>query len=153
VVLDRGEISQVGTPLELYNMPANRFVASFIGSPAMNFVDVQVSGTNAKVATVALPGGTSATVETRTGKMESGATTLGIRPEHLRIVDNGAAALKGTVNIVEQLGNSTILYVDTPAGPLVVEGDGALVASSGDNIGLTIESQHAHLFGASGRAV
>jgi multiple sugar transport system ATP-binding protein len=153
VVLDRGEISQQGTPLELYNTPANLFVASFIGSPAMNFIDVGISGAQGTAATVALPGGISAVVDTRTGAPSAARATLGIRPEHLKIVDTAGATIQGKVNIVEQLGNSTILYVDTPAGQFVVEGDGALQAASGDPIGLEIERRRAHLFGADGRAI
>ncbi len=154
VVLDRGEISQVGTPLELYNQPANRFVASFIGSPAMNFMKVEVSKIDGRTATLALPGGNSATITTR-GGTTAGLVEMGIRPEHLRIVpDSGAeASVKGTVSVVEQLGNSTILYVETPAGQLIVEGDGALAARPGDNLGLAIDGKHAHLFGADNRVV
>jgi multiple sugar transport system ATP-binding protein len=155
VVLDKGEISQVGSPLELYNRPDNKFVASFIGSPAMNFVGVQVEGAKGSSASITLPGGNKASVTTRGGKLAAGNVELGIRPEHLRVLDNadGGAALKGTVRIVEQLGNSTILYVDSAAGQLVIEGEGDLSAASGDNIGIGIDSTRAHLFGADNRVV
>ena len=155
VVLDRGEISQVGTPLELYNQPANRFVASFIGSPAMNFFGAQLQSVENGVSSMTLPGGNVASVRTRSGKAPSGSLEVGIRPEHLKIVNPGApsASLNGTISIVERLGNSTILYVDTAAGQLIVEGEGSLDAKSGETVGLAMDTRHTHLFGADGRAV
>ncbi len=91
VVLDKGTISQVGSPLELYNHPANKFVAAFIGSPSMNFLAVDVAdggaGTGGGFATVALPGGRTARVGVRNGAPPAGAVELGVRPEHFRLVD------------------------------------------------------------------
>ena len=155
VVLDRGEISQVGTPLELYNSPANKFVASFIGSPAMNFFDAQLQTVGNGAAAMVLPGGNLASVRTRGGKAPSGTLEIGVRPEHLKIVNPGdkAASFNGTISIVEQLGNSTILYVDTAAGQLVVEGEGSLEATSGETVGLMMDPRHTHLFGPDARAV
>jgi ABC-type sugar transport system ATPase subunit len=155
VVLDRGEISQVGSPLELYNQPANKFVASFIGSPAMNFVGAQVENASGNSASLKLPGGATTQVTTRGGKVTGSEIELGIRPEHLRVLENGdkSASLQGKINIVEQLGNSTILYVDSPAGQLIIEGDGGLEAAPGDAIGIGIDTKHAHLFGADARVV
>jgi ABC-type sugar transport system ATPase subunit len=155
VVLDRGEISQVGTPLELYNSPANKFVASFIGSPAMNFFDAQLQTVENGAAAMVLPGGNVASVRTRGGQAPSGSLEIGVRPEHLKIVNPGdkAASFNGTISIVEQLGNSTILYVDTAAGQLVVEGEGSLEARSGETVGLMMDPRHTHLFGADAQAV
>jgi multiple sugar transport system ATP-binding protein len=155
VVLDKGVISQVGTPLELYNQPDNKFVASFIGSPAMNFLGAQVENAQGTSVSLALPGGARTNVTTRGGKINAGSAELGIRPEHLKVLDNAdkAASMQGTVRIVEQLGNSTILYVDSPAGQLVIEGSGDLKTVSGDNIGIGIDTQRTHLFGADSRVV
>jgi ABC-type sugar transport system ATPase subunit len=152
VVLDRGTISQVGSPLELYNAPANKFVAAFIGSPSMNIFGVQMTGVQERAATVALPGGGTARV--RVGA-ESGAQNpaeLGVRPEHLVVVDpqDESAALNGVVGIVEHLGNSTLLYVDTPAGQVIVEGKGNILVRMGEPVGLSLDEAHTHLFGASG---
>ena len=87
VVLDKGTISQVGSPLELYNAPANKFVASFIGSPSMNFFGVDVAGVEGRRATVALPGGRTARVRVGGASADAGAVELGVRPEHLSVVD------------------------------------------------------------------
>jgi multiple sugar transport system ATP-binding protein len=152
VVLDKGRISQVGTPLDLYNRPENKFVASFIGSPSMNFFGVTMTDVKDQRASIALPGGRSAEVGVRAATIAAGPVELGVRPEHLAIVggDDPTASLKGAIAIVERLGNSTILYVDTPAGQLIVEGDGNLVVKSGDVVGLVVDAPQAHLFGADG---
>ena len=140
VVLDKGQIAQVGSPLELYNAPANKFVASFIGSPAMNFVNVRVESREGEAAVVTLPGGGRARVRMRSGRAE-GEAELGVRPEHLSIVgaNDAAAAFKGVVVIVERLGNATILYVDTPAGSLIVEAKGNLAITSGAEVGIALD--------------
>ncbi|MEO6012597.1 MAG: ABC transporter ATP-binding protein [Devosia sp.] len=150
VVLDKGVISQQGTPLELYNRPANKFVASFIGSPAMNFFAATASGQAGNTVSVALPGGRTAEVTSRGGKLPANGTVdVGVRPEHLRLGAAGAAgsAFDGKINIVEQLGNSTLAYVDTPAGLLITEGEGNLQINPGDAVSITVDSSHAHLFG------
>jgi len=156
VVLDRGAIAQVGSPLELYNHPANKFVAAFIGSPSMNFFAVGLSAVNDLAASVVLPGGRSARVAVAARAVNPGQSVeLGVRPEHLAIVgaDDPAAAFKGAVAIVEHLGNSTILYVDTAAGQLIVEGEGNLAVWAGEPVGLKLSEPHVHLFGADGAAI
>ena len=152
VVLDRGVISQIGSPLELYNHPANKFVAAFIGSPGMNFFNVELAGTNDGAANVVLPGWRTARIPLRGGAPVAPPVELGVRPEHLAIVEptDPAAALQGAIRIVEHLGNSTLLYVETPAGQLIVQGEGGLKAKPGDAVGLTLSESHAHLFGESG---
>jgi ABC-type sugar transport system ATPase subunit len=155
IVLDKGTISQQGSPLELYNKPANKFVASFIGSPAMNFIAADVTGRTADAYTVALPGGRNATITSRGGTAAGNNVEVGVRPEHLSLGPAGAAdsSFDGTVSIVEQLGNATLLYVDTAAGTLIVEGEGNLDIDLGDKVGLTIDRKHAHLFGTDGNVI
>ncbi len=151
VVLDKGVISQVGSPLELYNAPANKFVAAFIGSPGMNFFGVDLTGVNGRAASVVLPGGRKAEVAVSASVAGLPTAELGVRPEHLTLVEPGdAAAFTGTVRIVEHLGNSTLVYVATPAGELIVEGEGDLKMKSGEPVGLTLSEAHAHLFRADG---
>jgi ABC-type sugar transport system ATPase subunit len=78
-----------------------------------------------------------------------------VRPEDLTIIapDNPQAAFVGVVAIIEHLGNSTIVYIDTPAGPLIVEGEGDLDAKSGQAVGLRLNQSHARLFGETGAAL
>jgi multiple sugar transport system ATP-binding protein len=152
VVLDRGRISQIGSPLDLYNAPANKFVASFIGSPAMNIFGVIIGGMKGGAASVVLPGGKSAHVRVGADAPMGDSTELGVRPEHLTLVDprDPTAVFNGAVALVEHLGNATMLYVDTPAGQLIVEGEGNLAIKSGEPVGLALNENHAHLFGVSG---
>jgi ABC-type sugar transport system ATPase subunit len=152
VVLDKGRISQIGTPLDLYNRPANKFVASFIGSPGMNFLPANVVASTANAATVALPGGRSVGISLRTGNEKIEGVEIGVRPEHVKLVDGNdpAAVLEGTIAIVEHLGNSTILYVDTAAGQLIIEAEGNLRVAAGTQTGVALDGASAHLFGANG---
>jgi ABC-type sugar transport system ATPase subunit len=155
VVLDKGVISQQGTPLELYNRPANKFVASFIGSPAMNFIKADVASRNGDAYTLTLPGGRTASITSRGGTASGSNIEVGVRPEHLVLGATGQAgsSFDGTVSIVEQLGNTTLLYVDTAGGTLIVEGEGNLRVAVGDKVGLTIDPAQAHLFGADGKVI
>ena len=93
VVLNAGRIEQIGTPLDLYHTPANRFVAGFIGSPAMNFVDVIADAAGVKSASsdVVL-------------SLRAGATSLGVRPEDLTLHSSGPDLLHRQVSIIKNLG-------------------------------------------------
>ena len=150
VVLDKGVISQAGTPLELYNAPANRFVASFIGSPAMNFLPGLARSSDSAM-TVELAGSDAIALPPRaTGFAGEKQVEIGIRPEHVRLSSRETAALRGTTTVVEQLGNTTYVYVDTPVGQIIVEADGSAVIAPGTAVGLTIDPTRAHVFDATG---
>jgi multiple sugar transport system ATP-binding protein len=155
VVLDKGIISQEGSPLELYNRPANKFVASFIGSPAMNFIKAEVASRDGDGYTVKLPGGRTAKIASRGGSASGTSVEIGVRPEHFELGAPGASgsSLDGAVSIVEQLGNSTLLYADTAAGTVIVEGEGNLKAAVGDKVSLTIDPAQSHLFDADGKVI
>jgi multiple sugar transport system ATP-binding protein len=128
VVLNAGQIEQYGSPLELYEHPANLFVAGFIGSPKMNFV----SGEHAK---------------------KLGAATIGIRPEHLKI-ERGGQGWPGTVSVAEHLGSDTFLYVDAgPLGTLTVRGIGELGLEPGDRVSLTPDPARIHRFTEDGLSI
>jgi len=109
---------------------------------------------NGRTASVVLPGGRTAEVGISTST-SAGPAELGVRPEHLAIVDpnDPHAAFAGAIAIIEHLGNSTILYVETPAGQLIVEGEGNLAAKSGQAVGLRLDEGHARLFGETGAAL
>jgi multiple sugar transport system ATP-binding protein len=126
VVLNAGNIEQVGSPMELYKSPKNLFVAGFIGSPKMNLIE----------------GAPAA---------KHGAKTIGIRPEHLN-VSTSAGEWKATVGVAEHLGSDTFLHVHSDVGPLTVRGDGELGAHHGDTIYLTPDVSKLHRFGADGKA-
>jgi multiple sugar transport system ATP-binding protein len=152
VVLDHGVISQIGAPMDLYLSPENKFVASFIGSPTMNFVPAELKAAEGAMAALELKGGGKVTVRTRKGVRQNGAIELGIRPEHVGIGAPGAAdaALPGTIQIIEHLGNATIMYVDTPAGQIVVQDDGDTRAKTGEPVGVIFDPAKCHIFASNG---
>ncbi|MBW4605361.1 MAG: sn-glycerol-3-phosphate ABC transporter ATP-binding protein UgpC [Calothrix sp. FI2-JRJ7] len=157
VVLHKGIVEQVGSPLELYHNPHNLFVAGFIGSPKMNFVSVTVTGVNNGI-TVSLPGDARVTIQALPGKLSVGdKATLGIRPEHLRldrVVTANSATLNGEVLVVERLGGQTHLYVKIAGGEtLVVQTDGDNTSQLHDIVPIYIRGELCHLFDSQGEAV
>jgi len=150
VVLEAGVIRQIGTPMQLYSRPENKFVASFIGSPTMNFVSAQARLGDGKEALVKVDGRREIRIETRHGLSQStmDGIEIGIRPEHIRLSapDDPRANLSGTVQILERLGNSTIMYVDSEAGQIVVEDAGDVAVKAGDNVGIIFDPARMHLF-------
>ncbi|MBZ9842161.1 ABC transporter ATP-binding protein [Mesorhizobium sp. CA5] len=128
VVLNAGNIEQVGSPMELYKTPKNLFVAGFIGSPKMNMIE----GAPAE---------------------KYGAKTIGIRPEHLNI-STSAGDWKATVGVAEHLGSDTFLHVQADGiGTINVRADGEVAVKHGDTVYLTPDKAKLHRFGADGRAL
>jgi multiple sugar transport system ATP-binding protein len=154
VVLNAGRIEQVGAPMELYEHPCNLFVAGFIGSPGMNFIDGVVVDGNGGGASVRLGGGETLRCAVDASAAKPGdKVRLGVRPEHLRA---GVAhnALATTVTFVESLGSMTYAYCSNPGLDDVitcaVEGDRRI--ASGDALPLSVPVDKAYLFDAHGRA-
>jgi len=157
VVLDKGTIAQAGSPLDLYNAPANRFVASFIGSPAMNFLRASATSGDGRTLDLTFAGNGAMSVQTRNASTTTPGrdVELGVRPEHVQLTgtEEQTVTLTGTVTVVEQLGNATYVYVDTPAGQLIAEADGAVRIVPGTQVGLQIDSKQVHVFGADGAII
>ncbi len=145
VVLDGGVIQQVGTPLDLYETPANRFVARFIGSPTMNVLPVATADGAVRLAdgtTVPLP------------EMAAPVAEIGIRPEHLDVADPVSSALRGRADVVEHLGSDTNIYVQVEGvGGLMVRQHGHIPLRAGDPVGISIQPGKTHAFAADGRAL
>ncbi|MEJ2020190.1 MAG: TOBE domain-containing protein, partial [Maritimibacter sp.] len=153
VVMKDGQVMQVGSPLELYNRPANRFVAGFIGSPKMNFIEAQLAGDGAlKVADTRLELGANRSFLQPTGTPVS----LGIRPEHILTGDAGGQALgQAQVHLVEHLGGSTVIHASLNSGPnfgpeITVMVPGQMQIASGDSLPLSIDPGNCHLFSMDG---
>ncbi|MGD9880412.1 MAG: ABC transporter ATP-binding protein [Reyranella sp.] len=153
VVMKDGVVQQVGEPLELYNTPANRFVAGFIGSPAMNFAEVTLSATNGTLWAVA-PGfkiGLPAALAQRATGHAGEPATVGIRPEDLHIAGTGdppELCFEVEVEVVEQLGSEIVL--DTRAGEtaFVASVDPTLRVRVHDRLRLAMNPNRLHLFDA-----
>ncbi len=125
VVMNGGEVQQIGGPMDLYDTPANRFVAGFIGNPAINFLPGTAIGLSAH--------------------------EVGLRPEHIRLVPEPGAPLSGAIRLVERLGNQTLVHVATPVGMVCVQGAGRLSANVGDTVGLAFDLGQALVFDEAGR--
>ncbi|MDC0738305.1 sn-glycerol-3-phosphate ABC transporter ATP-binding protein UgpC [Cognatishimia sp. SS12] len=145
VVLHDGDIIQVGKPMELYDAPATTFVASFIGSPQMNLFEgnLDAAGGHFHVST-----GSSI----RLGKQyrSEASVTLGIRPDDLELDASDAADIQGKIRVVEHTGGETLVFVDTPFGPLCVRAPARSQARVGDITGVKIDRERLHMFDASG---
>ena len=149
VILNNCKIEQIGTPLEVYNTPATKFVASFIGSPAMNFL----SGTTSQGKTGAnFVTSDGLTLETNIALSNFGAFELGIRPEAIRLTD-AADGLPARVRVVERLGDRTLVYAVLPDGTQIVAQDsGRSHVQTGDKVHLIFDPSQVVLFDAEGKA-
>jgi multiple sugar transport system ATP-binding protein len=154
VVLEGGLIRQIGTPMDLYEHPANRFVAGFIGTPTMGFLAARLAAAGPAGVTVALPGGATVTLPARTATPEPGAAvTLGLRPEHCCVCAIDDAAVTGSVVMLERLGADTFAFLDVPgsADPVAVRlGAQAGGVVAGQPVGLRFAVDQAHLFDSAG---
>jgi len=153
VVLDGGRVQQVGAPIDLYRRPANLFVAGFIGSPKMNFLDVMVVDAQPGAITVNGPDVAQVTVPANGGAVRAGdRLTLGIRPQDLFPLASGP--LTGRVSLVERLGSETIVNLDLASGGsafAVLDGDAAFRRD--ETVVLGLELAKALLFGADGQSL
>jgi len=136
VVLNGGRVEQVGAPMELYHAPVSKFVAEFIGSPAMNVVDLSDLPPLAGLSP--LPGTTS----------------IGCRPEHFELCAPGAGQLDATVRVKERLGGENLLYLTvTDKVSVVARTDGEDPTEAGARVGLRIPQNRLHQFDADGMAL
>jgi multiple sugar transport system ATP-binding protein len=142
-VLRDGLLQQVDTPRNLYEHPANVFVAGFIGSPAMNLFDAPVAEGGVQLGSTVLP------VARDTLDGTGSSVTLGVRPEDLFLTEDGKG-LAVTVEVVEELGADSYIYGVTEGGdvnkPIIARVDGRRPPEKGSNVTLTAQPDHVHLF-------
>ncbi len=146
VILAEGHIQQVGTPDEIYNHPANLFVADFIGSPAMNFFNVQLDG-----ATIVGEGFeyplTKSSAETVRDSTTTSELTLGIRPEDLSIVDSPTEqTIQATVDVVEPVGSDNYIYAEIAGQEVTIRVPADVKPTVGDTISIQLDEDDIHLF-------
>jgi multiple sugar transport system ATP-binding protein len=153
VVLDAGEVAQVGRPLELYHRPHNRFVAGFIGSPRMNFLPGILMQTGNKGVLVELDDGSHLRVAVDGAGLKPGETVmLGIRPEHLSLNAEGDNRLQATVSMVEQLGDHSLIHLVWRKVNLVIRAESEVEAEVGEHLLVTLPEHQCHLFDKAGNA-
>ena len=142
-VMKDGVVQQFGTPDDIYSRPATRFVAEFIGSPAMNLITATRSGSNLLAHGVEL----DASPEQRHALQTLAGNDMvyGLRPENLAFADSG---LPGTLSMIEPTGPETYVTVDTAVGKLTVRVPGSAHQHVGDRVHLQWQAQHAHVFDA-----
>ena len=155
VVLNGGRIEQVGAPLDLYNHPVNRFVAGFIGSPKMNFLDGRISAREDGATMIDVGGAPVRLPRALPGGVEGEPVTLGIRPEHLSVEPTLGIALGDVkVDLIENLGGETLLYARAADGQkLTVALDGQQRVSPGTAVTARFDPANAHVFDPEGRAL
>ncbi len=136
-VMKGGVLQQLGTPDEIYNRPANTYVATFIGSPTMNLIEGR-----ATVAGQLMVAGAQLSLIAPVN--DNKAILLGLRPEHIRLSDS--ATWRGVVNLVEPTGADTYVVVDTPAGKVTVRAAPQTRVRPGDAVGLDIQADHVTWF-------
>jgi ABC-type sugar transport system ATPase subunit len=151
-ILDGGRLRQVGTPADLYERPANVFVARFLGSPGMNILagrghgagDAGGKGGVVDVGVWSVP----VTLERYEGEIH-----LGVRPEHVGLVDPDQGLGSAEVRVVEPLGAETLVRLDAGGQPLVARVPGLRDFRPGDRVGVKVDRQHVHLFDAAGERI
>lgn len=145
VILKAGVVQQVGTPQQVYNEPANAFVAGFIGSPTMNFFTAQRADGGLRLAdgsVLPLPATRAALLGSRPS------VQLGVRPEHLALRPAGPGAVPVTVGVVEPLGSDTLVYFQFDGKRQVARVAPELTPTAGDTVHVGVDMGRAHLFDA-----
>ena len=148
VVLKDGLVMQIGAPMELFHKPANKFVAGFLGAPAMNFIDVTVDGASGDKVAISSPDLGKLEIPSKGKSFASGAkATFGVRPQHVSVTDKENGMFSTKVTLTERLGNETIAETKTPTGQtftLALAED--TILEVGQEIHLAFDPASAHLF-------
>ena len=155
VVMNEGRIEQIGAPLDLYQRPVSRFVAGFIGSPKMNFIEASVA-TEAGRGVVEIDGETGRMELPKANAKVEGRVTIGIRPEDIRVGEGkeDGFPLNVKVGVVERLGPNSYAYAHMAGGsPMTIELDGKSAVKVGDTLRIAMPQDAIHVFREDGKAV
>ncbi|WP_407333499.1 ABC transporter ATP-binding protein [Enterovibrio sp. 27052020O] len=152
VIMSQGEVAQIGTPLELYHQPANRFVATFIGTPKMNVLPVN-KVTDGEMLDVAFNEDARIRLpkDTYDGRALASAS-IGFRPESLTICTADEGDIKGDVEVIEQLGSETLTYVRTLSGEtIVIRAEPKFTPKLRESVGVKLDPSKVYLFDSEGK--
>lgn len=151
VVINDRQIQQVGAPMEIYDRPANSFVAQFVGSPPMTLAPASLVAGDGDFARLKLANGSEVDTRVPRAGLPVDDLKLGLRPEAVRVVGLGEATTTAKVELVERLGERTLIYATLSDGQTITaEDEGYSRASINDEIGLKINGAAAYIFGADG---
>jgi multiple sugar transport system ATP-binding protein len=150
-ILKEGVLQQVATPMELYRKPANKFVAGFIGSPAMNFIEGVIRQPESTVGrgSPCTFKGIDITLDVPCDAQPSGRVFLGVRPQHVEVLGDGEGRPRGEVAVVEPMGNEQIVYVTLSGGDrLVAVAPPEEIIRPGDIVSVRVRPEGVHIFDA-----
>jgi len=151
VVMNERRIQQVGSPMDVYRRPANAFVATFVGSPAMTLAKGTATARDAFLCVRLDCGAEVQTAISADGHAPGAPVQLGLRPEHVRVVVPGTGTADAEAILVERLGDRTLVYATLADGqPVTAQDEGTSAVRLGDRIGLSIAGASAHAFAADG---
>ena len=152
VVMSEGRIEQVGSPIDLYDAPANLAVARAIGSPAMNLIPATIAAVNEEGVTLALPSGGTVHAARRSTRRVGEPVTLGVRPEHLEAADDGV--FTGAVELFERLGPLSFAHLGArgATGTIVAQLPGNRHVTLGETLSFTVSPRDVHVFDGDGAA-
>ena len=154
VVINRGRIEQIGTPLDLYHRPGNIFVAGFIGSPQMNFIKATIAVNGSSLVARADVGGEVALPPDSGGAKPGDRITIGARPEHVAEKAGEGLRLVGAVEAVEHLGESSLIHMRLDDGTkFIARTPGDSEAQAGASLAVTVAPGAVQIFNESGRAL
>ena len=151
-ILNEGRIQQIGSPMELYEKPANQFVAGFLGTPSINFMNMEIQNGKCFIE--------GSTVEdkyktTAMKKLSDGKYTVGIRPEHISVIEKEAEhfLVEAPVTLVENLGSETLVYFHINEKKYCSKMARTIRMEPGKKVQLSLELEHATLFDADGNSI
>ncbi|MFN2460151.1 MAG: ABC transporter ATP-binding protein [Candidatus Velthaea sp.] len=147
-VMKDGDVQQIGTPKQIYDTPANLFVAGFMGSPSMTFLDCRLTASGDDLYATAPS--FSVRIPRERGAMlapaRDGALTLGIRPEDFMLSGNGAGTIPAVVEVVEPLGSEHVVYLSTGGQAMIARAPADATIAIGDNVNLGVNANRMHMF-------
>jgi multiple sugar transport system ATP-binding protein len=151
VVINDKRIQQVGPPMEIYSRPANTFVARFVGSPAMTLIPAELTDSGNGLAAVRLGDGAEVRTQVPRAGLPAQGLQVGLRPESVRVAADGEATTRAKVELVERLGERTLVYGRLADDqPITAEDSGSSRVRIGETVPLRIDGSAAHLFGPDG---
>ena len=151
-ILNEGRIQQIGSPMELYEKPANQFVAGFLGTPSINFMNMEIQNGKCFIEGSAVEDKYKTTAMK---KLSDGKYTVGIRPEHISVIEKEAEhfLVEAPVTLVENLGSETLVYFHINEKKYCSKMARTIRMEPGKKVQLSLELEHATLFDADGNSI